>query len=67
MYKIKIDMQDILEINEEKKIITVEPMVTIGKLNDFLIRYGWTLPVVPELGESNSISTFVPGSLTSET
>ena len=53
MYKIKIDMQDILEINEEKKIVTVEPMVTIGKLNDFLIRYGWTLPVVPELGESN--------------
>ena len=56
MYKIKIDMQDILEINEEKKIVTVEPMVTIGKLNDFLIRYGWTLPVVPELGELNLIS-----------
>ena len=51
MYGIKIDMPDILEINEDKRIVTVEPMVTIGKLNDFLVGQGWTLPVVPELDD----------------
>ena len=51
MYNIKIDMPDILDIDTEKKIVTVEPMVTIGVLNDFLIARGWTLPVVPELDD----------------
>ena len=51
MYNIKIDMPDILEIDTEKRIVTVEPMVTIGVLNDFLIARGWTLPVVPELDD----------------
>ena len=47
----KIDLPDILKIDEENKLVRVEPMVTIGKLNDFLIGYGWTLPVVPELDD----------------
>lgn len=51
MYNIHIDMPDILEIDEENKFVRVEPMVTIGTLNDFLINYGWTLPVVPELDD----------------
>ena len=51
MYNIKIDLPDIIKIDEENKFVRVEPMVTIGKLNDFLITYGWTLPVVPELDD----------------
>ena len=51
MYNIEIDMPDIIEIDEENKFVRVEPMVTIGTLNDFLIGYGWTLPVVPELDD----------------
>jgi hypothetical protein len=51
MHNIKIDLPDILKIDEENKFVRVEPMVTIGKLNDFLIGYGWTLPVVPELDD----------------
>lgn len=51
MYNIKIDLPDILEIDEANKFVRVEPMATIGTLNDFLIGYGWTLPVVPELDD----------------
>ena len=51
MYNIKIDMPDILKIDEENRFVSVEPMVTIGVLNDFLIGHGWTLPVVPELDD----------------
>ena len=51
MYKIEVDLPDILKIDAEKKIVRVEPSVTIGKLNDFLISRGWTLPVVPELDD----------------
>ena len=51
MYNIKIDLPDIIKIDEQNKFVRVEPMVTIGKLNDFLIAYGWTLPVVPELDD----------------
>lgn len=51
MYGIRIDMADILSIDEKKRIVLVEPMVTIGQLNDFLVARGWTLPVVPELDD----------------
>lgn len=51
MHGIRIDMPDILHLDEQKRIVTVEPMVTIGQLNDFLISRGWTVPVVPELDD----------------
>ena len=51
MYKISVDMGDIIKIDTEAKLVRVEPMVTIGQLNDFLIERGWTLPVVPELDD----------------
>ena len=46
-----IDMPDILSVDESRRTVTVEPMVTIGQLNDFLVSRGWTLPVVPELDD----------------
>ena len=51
LYKISVDLDNILELNEQKKTVLVEPSVTIGTLNDFLISKGWTLPVVPELDD----------------
>jgi len=44
-------MSDILHVDEKKKMVRVEPMVSIGVLNDYLIQKGWTLPVVPELDD----------------
>ena len=40
-FQIKIDMPDILSIDEEQKFVRVEPMVSIGQLNDFLVKRGW--------------------------
>jgi hypothetical protein len=41
LFQIKVDMPDILYIDEEAKYVRVEPMVSIGQLNDFLIKRGW--------------------------
>lgn len=51
LHQIKVDLGDIVFIDEDKGIVRVEPMVTIGQLNDFLIEKGWTVPVVPELDD----------------
>ena len=42
---------DILNIDTEKQIVTVEPMVSIRRLCEALIPLGWTVPIVPELGD----------------
>ena len=51
MYQIHIDMADIIKIDVENRFVRVEPYVTIGILTDFLIKQGWTLPIVPELDD----------------
>ena len=51
-HKIYFDnMSDILSIDEANKCVRVEPCITIGNLNDFLIQRGWMLPIVPELDD----------------
>ena len=51
-HKIYFDnMSDILSIDEANKCVRVEPFITIGNLNDFLIQRGWMLPIVPELDD----------------
>ena len=47
--KIDIGMYDLLEIDEQRGIVRVEPLATMGQLSRSLISRGWTLPVVPEL------------------
>ena len=42
-------MNDIISVDEKNRIVRVEPMVTISQLNNYLIRLGWMLPVVPEI------------------
>ncbi|MEZ4922005.1 MAG: FAD-binding oxidoreductase [Crocinitomicaceae bacterium] len=47
--KIFLNMRDILEINEEKKTVRVEPQVDMGQISKALKKKGWTLAVLPEL------------------
>ena len=42
-------LNDIVNVDEEKMLVSVEPNISIGYLNKALIRLGYTLPVVPEL------------------
>jgi delta24-sterol reductase len=43
------DMDEIIEINIEKRILTVEPGMTMGRITVILLPMGWTIPVLPEL------------------
>jgi len=49
MYRVAVDLEKVIEVNPEEMTVTVEPSVSIGFLNRFLVSKGWTLPVVPEL------------------
>ncbi|MBT2420336.1 FAD-binding oxidoreductase [Streptomyces sp. ISL-22] len=44
-----LGLDAILELDTERRVIRVEPGVTMGRLVRHLVRRGWTLPVVPEL------------------
>lgn len=46
-----MDLPDVVFVDESARFVRVEPSVTIGELNDFLVSIGWTLPVVPELDD----------------
>lgn len=48
---IEVNMIDILEIEEKKRTVRVEPLVTMGQITAFLNPLGWTLPVLPELDD----------------
>jgi len=50
-YKVELPLMDILEINEEKKYIRVEPLVTVQRLVEALQPKGWIVPIVPEIGD----------------
>ena len=61
MFKVKVDsLQDIVNVDKEKMVVTVEPGITIGFLNRALVSMGYTLPVVPEL-DSLTIGGLVMG------
>lgn len=50
MFRVRVDfLQDIVNIDRENMLVSVEPGITIGFLNRMLVSMGYTLPVVPEL------------------
>ena len=49
--KVEINLANIISLDEEQKTVRVEPGVTIGILNDYLMGLGWMVPVVPELDD----------------
>ncbi|KAJ8918729.1 hypothetical protein NQ315_015049 [Exocentrus adspersus] len=51
LYKIEVNLVDILEVDTEKKLVRVEPLVTMGQLTATLNPLGWTIPVLPELDD----------------
>jgi len=46
---VNINLMDILNLDVDKQIVKVEPLVTMGQLSHYLIKQGWTIPVLPEL------------------
>ncbi len=48
-FKINTHLPDILEINQQKGTVRVEPMVNMAQITAMLAPLGWTLAVVPEL------------------
>lgn len=46
---IRIGMDALLDIDEERRIVRVEPLASMGRITRDLIPKGWILPVVPEL------------------
>uniref|UniRef100_A0A1B6HI58 Delta(24)-sterol reductase n=1 Tax=Homalodisca liturata TaxID=320908 RepID=A0A1B6HI58_9HEMI len=51
MYNIHIDMDEIIEINIDKMVVKVEPLVTMGQLTSKLKPLNLTLPLVVELDD----------------
>lgn len=58
--KIDVGMYDILEIDTQRGIVRVEPLVTMGQISRSLILRGWTLSVMPEL-ESLTVGGLIMG------
>lgn len=48
---ITINLMDILDVDTERQVVRVEPLVSMGQLTAHLNRMGWTIPVVPELDD----------------
>ena len=48
---IAVSLYDILDIDTRRRVVRVEPLVTIGQLTRRLVPLGWTLPIVPELDD----------------
>ena len=44
-------LTNIVSLDESGQKVRVEPMVTIGTLNDYLMNVGWMMPIVPELDD----------------
>lgn len=49
MFQVECNLIDILEVDRERRIVRVEPMVSMGQLSATLLKIGWTIAIVPEL------------------
>ncbi|KAJ7585375.1 hypothetical protein C8J56DRAFT_788164 [Mycena floridula] len=47
--RIKVNLHDVLEVDEDKRTVRVEPLVDMGQLSRHLLRLGWTLAVMIEM------------------
>ncbi len=48
---VHIGMHDILQIDEDRRVVKVEPLATMGQISRALVSRGWMLAVVPELDD----------------
>lgn len=51
-HKIKVNLFDILELDEKNLTVRVEPMVTVGDITNYLIPKGYTLAVTLEIADA---------------
>lgn len=51
MQNIDVNLIDILEVDTDRKVVKVEPLVSMGQITALLNPLGWTLPVLPELDD----------------
>ena len=49
--RININLYDILDLDEKKMTVKVEPGVNMGQISHYLISKGFTLPVLPEMDD----------------
>lgn len=52
LHQISVDLSDILEMDEVNMTIRVEPMVTFGRISDYLIPKGYALAVTLEIKDA---------------
>ena len=50
--KIPVPLYDILELNEDKMTVRVEPMVSVGDITRYLVPKGYTLAVTLEIADA---------------
>ncbi len=51
MHQVSIDLCDVLEVDEERRIVRAEPMVTMGDITSFLVPRGFALAVQAEMDD----------------
>jgi len=51
MFNVEVNLVDILEVDTERQVLRVEPMVTMGQLTATINPLGWTIPVLPEIDD----------------
>lgn len=51
MTNIEVNLVDILEVDVQRRIVRVEPMVSMGQLTATLNPLGWTIPILPEIDD----------------
>lgn len=47
--QIEIDLGEVLEIDERRRVVRVEPLVNMGQLTRYLVPRGWALEVMVEM------------------
>ena len=52
IFEVPIPLYDILELDEKKMRVRVEPMVTVGDITRFLVPRGYTLAVTLEIADA---------------
>lgn len=47
--RIEIDLRDVLEIDEARRVVRLEPLVNMGQLTRYLVPRGWALEIMVEM------------------
>lgn len=51
MFNVDVNLMDVLDVDEERRTVRLEPMATMGQVSAVLSPLGWTLPVLPEIDD----------------